>query len=571
VRLTRREVLRAIAVAPVSAAAAACSSRYPRPLIPSGAGRRGAVEAILMPFRARSRSSAVAVIDVHAHFFNASDVPVRGFISECLGHNVPLIVRPLIREMAVLAEKLANRAPTAFEELNALTALVNETQGRSTREVQIRVDDWFRRERAVAAERVVDVVRGSGFERRYREMVPSLERGGSRISVQEVLDVASEARQPAAPDRNRFGQDERANAARSKLEFLTYMLSARAANLRTYIDALSHDDGSFGVDAVFGCLVDFDYWLDRPPRSAHDDQIALHDYLASLHGGFMKPVVAYNPWTDIAQNGAGLKRVLRAWETGRFVAVKIYPPIGFMPANNAIVPVKTRKRRPDLKRLDAVLTSFFTTCAGAEIPIIAHTAHSNGRDDAHDEFSSPTAWAALLQRVAADAKTPVINLGHFGGDSPATLWTRRFAELMHEYPQVRMFGDIGYWDQLMCGDGPECEPARNRLKDALAERISTAETVADRVMFGTDWLMSSQIPGWRTYPTQVHAALRDISSDDVVAAILGRNALKCFSRLVSESPATAESLAPLFNSSLRGRQLMLVDQADLQGSLPSRP
>ena len=80
------------------------------------------------------RSAATAVIDVHAHFFNASDVPVRGFISDCLGHNAPLIVRPLITEMAALAEKLSTRAPTAFEELQQLKGLVHDNRGRSARD-----------------------------------------------------------------------------------------------------------------------------------------------------------------------------------------------------------------------------------------------------------------------------------------------------------------------------------------------------------------------------------------------------------------------------------------------------
>ncbi len=534
--LTRREILQALAVAPVSAAAAAaCAGRHPRPLLPAVTDQASPVGAIMSPIRGRSRLAATKVIDVHAHFFNASDVPVRGFISECIGHNAPLLVRPLIREMAVLAEKIANLAPTALEEFKALTALVNDTRSLSTSDLQGRVDGWFQQERNSAAERVVEAVRGSGFERTYREMVPSRTRGGPRISTQEVIEVAREARQPPAGDPSRSLQDERALAARSNLEFLHYMLSARAANLRTYIDAFSSDDGSFGVDMVVGCLVDFDYWLERPPRSAHDDQVVLHDYLASLHGGFMKPAVAYNPWTDIAQNGAGLKRVVRAWETGRFVGVKIYPPTGFMPANNAGVPVNTKKRRPDLKRLDAALMSFFATCADAGIPVIAHTAHSNGRDAEHDNFSSPTAWAGVLRRVAAATKTPVISLGHFGGDDPATTWTIEFARLMRELPQIRLFGDIGYWDTLMCGNNPECEPARNRLKEALALSISPSETVADRVMFGTDWLMASQIKGWQAYPTRIREALGAIAGANV-AGILGGNALKCFQRLAGEAP-----------------------------------
>ena len=109
---------------------------------------------------------------------------------------------------------------------------------------------------------------------------------------------------------------------------------------------------------VLGSLVDFDRWLERRPRSAHDDQIELHDLLARLHGGaFLRPIAAYNPWTDIVENGAGLERVVRAVRDRGFVGVKIYPPTGFMPAANATTPVQTKKRRPDLTRLDAVSRS----------------------------------------------------------------------------------------------------------------------------------------------------------------------------------------------------------------------
>ena len=60
-------------------------------------------------------------------------------------------------------------------------------------------------------------------------------------------------------------------------------------------------------------LVNFDYWLDCPPRSAQDNQVLLHQRLFKLHptsspqgGLYFHPIVAYNPWTDIEQDDAGL-------------------------------------------------------------------------------------------------------------------------------------------------------------------------------------------------------------------------------------------------------------------------
>lgn len=525
---SRRDLLHVLAAAPLCAAAAcACRNDHPRAQIP-GMSLRQAVDPILMPPRLL-RSSTAAVIDTHAHFFNASDVPVRGFIAESVGHNAPAWLQPLIREMAKLADKLAERAPTAHQELNDLNALSDAARGRSGRQLEAQVQQWFEQERSEAAQRVADTVAGTGFEREYRELAPQRTLESGRISPGEVLEIVGAARKPALRS-GRQVEDVRRRAATAKLEFLFYMLSKRASNVRTYIDAFTSEPSGLGIDIVLGALVDFDYWLDCPPHSAHEDQIALHQHIASLHGGYLQPVVAYNPWTDIEQRGASLARVRAAWATGAFVAVKIYPPAGFMPAANATSAAATRKRRPDLKKLDDVLGAFFTACAQDGIPVIAHAARSNGRDAAHDDFSSPASWHALIRRVAATAQTPVISLGHFGGDKPATDWTRQFADLMRVYPKVRIFGDLGYWDHLMCDDTVTCAGARVRLKDAIGTSLGT-ETAGDRVMFATDWLMLSQVSDWQAYPERVREGLESIAGAEQVAKILGGNARNCFARL----------------------------------------
>ena len=528
---TRREVIRALALAPLSAAGACCLRRYPKAEIDPSSIRVADRNSILTPARRLSRS-AVDVIDTHAHFFNASDVPVKGFVAECLGHKAPDWLRPLIEKIAPIADAVARLAPTAREELDSLRALSQSVASRSAIEGRRTVDDWFQREREAAAERVVKAVAGSDFERRYREMVRAPFRGQAGISTEEVLTIASEARsrkqrglRPQSPE------DVRANAARAKLEFLIYMLSLRAANLRTYIDAYAAEDDQYAVDMVLGSLVDFDYWLDCPPLSAHDDQIVLHKHLAELHGGFLRPVVAYNPWTDLEQNDAGRKRVLAAWACGEFVGAKIYPPTGFLPAANETTPINSNKPHPDRKKLDGVLRKFFAMCADEGIPVLAHAARSNGRDDAHDEFSSPDAWKALMQSVSVDLKTPIISLGHFGGDDLDTDWTAKFAQLMKHHSAIQVFGDLGYWDQLMCTDTAACTQTRDRLKTALAVPVAGAETVADRVMFATDWLMLSQVTDWQTYPQRVREALDAIATAEDVVKILGKNARRCFARL----------------------------------------
>ena len=527
IRLTRRDVLRTLAAAPLSVAGAcACPRKYPTASGQS-IGSAPGVEPILKPMRPRP----ARVIDTHAHFFNASDVPLRGFMAECFGHKAPTWLQALIRAAAVLAEKFADLAPTAAEELRDLNALSRSAFGRSAVEIRSIVDNWLEAERGGAAGHLVEIIRGTDFERRYRELTRGFRREGP-VTIEEVLRDVGAARRPRIdrPAAAQSAAEVRANTAKSMLEFLFYMLSKRACNITAYAEAFSPRQG-FGIDMVLGSLVDFDYWLDCPPHSPHEDQIVLHRHLATLSGGYLQPLVGYNPWTDIEQGGAGLRRVCDAWATGVFVGAKIYPPTGFMPAANASTEVKTDKRRPDLQKLDDTLKTFFETCARDGIPVLAHTERKNGRDNAHDEFSSPAAWHRHLRTVAAEVQ-PIISFGHFGDDDLDTDWTRGFADLMKNHPRMKLFADLGYWELLMCGDANECEQARDRLRSVLATSIPTGETVADRVMFATDWLMLSQVSDWQAYPDRVRVALEDVAPNHV-AKILGDNARQCFTRIPS--------------------------------------
>jgi hypothetical protein len=95
---------------------------------------------------------------------------------------------------------------------------------------------------------------------------------------------------------------------------------------------------SISVDQVLGAFVDFDHWLTPLLRTAHEDQIKLHQLLSQLSGGYMLPLVAYNPWSDVLDNGKTLQRILDALDRRGFVGVKIYPPNGFRPYGNRLVP-----------------------------------------------------------------------------------------------------------------------------------------------------------------------------------------------------------------------------------------
>ena len=66
-----------------------------------------------------------------------------------------------------------------------------------------------------------------------------------------------------------------------------------------------------------------------------------------------------------------------------------------------------------------------------------------------------------------------------------------WAQLMTRANGDRMFGDLGYWSELRCVvvGSAQCEAAVRRLLSALSLPLANGEKVADRVMFGSDWLM----------------------------------------------------------------------------------
>jgi hypothetical protein len=124
-----------------------------------------------------------------------------------------------------------------------------------------------------------------------------------------------------------------------------------------------------------------------------------------------------------------------------------------------------------------------------------------------------------------------VNLGHFGGDTEGTVndWTDRMAKLMTLPYGDKLFGDLGYWSDLRCDEvgSTRCQNAAERLRKVLNYELSDHERVADRVMFGSDWLMLSREPHWSDYASELFAAIQGFAPDDV-ENIFGENAVKCF-------------------------------------------
>lgn len=531
----RRSVLKAFIALPllgIQGCASFCQTRRPEIFSEAPEG----LNAIFRPVKINKPASIPAsVVDVHAHFFNARDVPIRGYLAGPVAHSKGGVVGELLKALSPIAEWIGNTAPRASDEFNELLTLAGGFSFTVMSE-----DERFR---LLDQRRETYLKELSGRLYEQLKVVPEFVRlynetqgvARSRFRIQGVdapslnenslLNAMQRDLQSQAPDVELYGAEEPPPYADGVLAFVGYMLSYRWMNLLAYQRTFSTSDTAFGVDQVLGALVDFDHWLTPPPRTAHEDQIKLHQLLSQLSGGYMRPLVAYNPWSDVMDNGKTLARVLDAIDRRGFVGVKIYPPNGFRPFGNAHPPgIPTTPGMPSATDLDRVLLRLWEECSKRNVPVMAHTGNSMGSDDAHNQAAGPIGWQALIT-ARGSAPPAKVNLGHFGGDSSHDDWNAALASMMATPQGAGLYGDLGYWDEMRCRKGLASCSARQKLAKAVREY----PIVAERLMYGSDWLMLSQERRWDRYPYDILAALPDGLD---AAAVFGGNATRCFGGLL---------------------------------------
>jgi predicted TIM-barrel fold metal-dependent hydrolase len=291
--------------------------------------------------------------------------------------------------------------------------------------------------------------------------------------------------------------------------------------------------------------------------SSMQDQVLLHERLAELSGGFLIPVVGYNPLVDYKSKSgdASLAVMEEAVTRHGCVGVKIYPPTGFSPFGNEIIEYTEADNTPGCISADemkAILTRFYLKCQELDIPVMAHTNKSMGRDRASNLLAGPAGWKKLEKSAPDELKSLKVHLGHFGGAASHGKddWTIEFAKFMNEANRVEPYGDVAFWNKLPGHSHPV-----TKLENVLKMPLKDGRTVASRTMYGSDWHMLSMVKDWECYPERVKQVLRRLHvSDEDIARIFGGNALACYGLTAASNSQNWRRLVEHY-SPAKGRRL----------------
>jgi predicted TIM-barrel fold metal-dependent hydrolase len=472
---SRRELL----AGALAAAAGSCAPRArPPPLAP--------------------RFEQPIVVDVHCHDFNASDLPITGFIA---------------RTIPGLAELSRGVTPVPEQILRGVVGTIH---------------GWLNAVAPTAAEEAA-LLRATLTTRPPPAPVVSPGAPGAPGMIAPVPPFAL----PLGPIRTLadqvagwFGQDpaawrERLTALAATLDLVSYGRARLAATLAT----------TYPRVALFTpLLVDYDAWSDDRPASPLADQVAAHDLVARLAirgrvgrpGALFHPFVAFDPLREVKGGGA-LAIVREAIEHAGFLGVKLYPPVGFLPIGNAARAGAQGGDRAHGQALDDALRALYTHCAAAQIPITAHASPTNQFALGYGELAAPARWAPVLREFP----TMRLNFGHFGHETGAegadgvearTAWMRQAAVLIESYPQV--YADLS--GSPLIYDAAYATRFGGHLRSLCAR----FPRLTRRLMYGSDWWLNRFEPGGAGMVEAFEGRLDAWLGAPARAAIMGRNALR---------------------------------------------
>lgn len=510
--------------------------------------------------RASNRAAQRRFIDVHCHFFNASDLPVRGFIQQVvLGDYAELRTLPVGRTLLPTAERLWKglasllvktvlnaRAPGPRDEMQCLSDLAT-------------CPIFARFAGSVQPEPAGDKVRsantpGSLLRFTLQDHFAALE-NSEAASARTIADdadidafigfVLDEMKSKARVSRDVNTLALRRNGAvQPKLlldiaDFITggdsifsryfrwahLLTSYRSEIIAKYISL--YQTAKRRLTIATPALVDYSYWLDDQSPADLREQTKLMGLLSLRQPVPIHGFTPFDPARNVRREEgqpSSLAIVQEAISQHGFIGVKLYSPMGFSPSGNAnerVYPPRTSRDDAAFgHKLDEELFALYDWCAREDVPILAHTTDSQSANKGFAGRADPKFWIAVLEKYNGLK----VNLAHFGNFKQArtqrgfdvslytTTWESRIGEIIRDQRFSQVFADISYFGWVLGNHASEATTIM-AIKKLLAQYL-LADPKAERLLFGTDWSMTAREDGFEAYLDNVEAFFRDVGLND---------------------------------------------------------
>jgi len=523
---SRRKALKLLGYSSLAGLTGCC---IPAARIENHTRETSTIAALKTPDTYFKNTNFMPVIDAHAHFFNATDMQAGGYLSGPIA-NERGVAGPLVKLVGNVIDFIARAiAPDTHDEWLYLDKLEKIMLNKSYIETQQFLDIELDIQNNKIADALYQELNTQEFIKEYKNAlinsgfaqtdILEFSRDTIYISISNDFDELNQLKSYINKD---FNFDPRKITA--LFSFLGRMLNYRVLNMHNYRRAYFHNSDGVKVIAACDALVDFDHWVGccDSSHSLMQDQIYLHQRLAKLMGGYIFPVVAYNPWSDIKSNYRYLAMVEDAITNRGFKGVKIYPPIGYYPEGNSIAGrYPTDLKHPDLNKLDSALNALYELCVEKNIPVMAHGNHTMGRNNPSKLMAGPESWGNVFKKEGLSSLK--VNIGHFGGlhiDHDNNNWSRQFVDVMKTAPGL--YADIGNWQDLI--EGTNAKSLAKLLKIDLGNN----RNASNQVMFGTDWFMLNQNPDWKKYLVNSYQHLLAELTPEEIHSLFYQNAKSLF-------------------------------------------
>lgn len=444
-----------------------------------------------------SNPTALLTIDTHAHVFNGSDLQVRRFLSKTTVHEGSELY-PLVDAIGALLQGLAwHLAPGPQQERKAIAryaAMLKDCEGdqqlrRVARDSYQEGYDIGRSELRRAAGELDRTPGGAAI------LGPTPDRGDLGAAIDGLPKAYEKYEEDKADGAKILGSDP---TVRGYIEFVLHQFNHRHVNAIDYLTTYSKGS-TRKIDLLVASMVDYDYWLagGSPTATSLSDQVDLMGEVSLLLGGRVHGFAPFCPFRETVTRdpatgiGDSMKLVKRAIETRGFIGVKLYPPMGFAPRGNAGKPLWKGKplpapaSDPDFgARLDSAMETLFRYCIDNDVPVMAHSNHSNGPYPEFEDLAGSEYWKLALEKFPGLR----VSFGHFG-DSDLEMHvgdrTRPFLHLMTKgagTTGANTFADSGYFAGTLMN--------QPKMRDVLLKLYQAdGGIMLERLMYGTDWTM----------------------------------------------------------------------------------